>query len=239
MMSLSRKPIERTLSYISDLIFVRVCPVCGSVLSVDERHICAACMLDLPRTLMEGERMNSVEQLFAGKTPIERATGYFYYERHSRYASILHSLKYRNDPYLGEWLAGRFAAEIAQSGFFDAIDVVVPVPLHYTKLAQRGYNQSECIARGIARTIGVPVVKALRADKPHATQTDKSAEERYFNVQGIYSARHAERVEGKHVLLVDDVVTTGATLLSCALTLRSAAPGIKISIATLAVARLE
>lgn len=234
----SCKALARALSYISDVIFVRVCPVCGAVLSVDERHICAACMVDLPRTLMEGERMNYVEQLFAGKTPIERATGYFYYERGGRYASILHSLKYRNNPYLGEWLAGRFATEIAQSGFFDTVDAVVAVPLHYGKLAQRGYNQSEYVARGIARTIGVPVVKALKAVKPHSTQTDKGAEERYLNVQGIYAARHAELIEGKHVLLVDDVVTTGATLLTCALALRNVAPRVKISIATLAVARL-
>lgn len=235
---LSRKSLGRTLSYISDVIFVRECPVCGAVLSVDERHLCASCMLDLPRTLMEGERMNYVEQLFVGKTPIERATGYFYYERTGRYASILHSLKYRNDPYLGEWLAGRFATEIAPSGFFDTIDAVVAVPLHYSKLAQRGYNQSECIARGIARTIGVPVVKALKAVKSHSTQTDKGAEERYFNVQGVYVAKHVDRIDGKHVLLVDDVVTTGATLLTCALALRKAAPRVKISIATLAVARL-
>ncbi len=133
----------------------------------------------------------------------------------------------------------QFAREIASSGFFDTVDVIVPVPLHRSKLAQRGYNQSEYIARGISRGIGRPVKNLLKAVKGHETQTRKGRYERLLNMQGVFAVVDVAAVESKHLLLVDDVVTTGATLLTCAEVLRQAAPDVCISIATLAVARLQ
>ena len=227
------------LQYVADLLFPRLCPVCGRALSVGERHVCALCMAELPRTGYHTIDFNPMEQLFAGKVPVERATGYFFYERGSRHAAILHAIKYHNQPQMGEWMGRHFACEVAQSGFFGDVDAVVPVPLHRGKLARRGYNQSEYIARGISSVIGSPVEKVVKAVKGHDTQTHKGRHERLVNMQGVFAVASAEAIAGRHLLLVDDVVTTGATLLSCAEVLRQAAPDVRISIATLAVARLQ
>ena len=232
--------IKRIISDIADILMPRSCPVCGKVLSAHEKHICDACMLNLPRTGLHEHQFNAMEQLFAGKTPIERATGYFFYEKNNRFAAILHRLKYHNDPKLGEWLAGKFAKEIAASGFFDGIDVIIPIPLHKSKLIKRGYNQSEYIARGISNATGIPIdTGIICAIKPHATQTRKGMYERYINSIGIFGIKHPERIVGKHVLIVDDVVTTGATIISCATLMNSEISGITVSAATLAVARLS
>lgn len=232
------RQLKRVILDAADIVLPRQCAVCGATLGGGEPHICPACMTGLPRTFMHERHFNAMEQLFAGKTPIERATAFFYYERGSRYAAILHSLKYHNNPRIGEWLAARFANEISPSGFFDGIDAVVPVPLHFTKRATRGYNQSEYIAKGIGRAAGIPVVRALVATKPHPTQTRKGVYERMLNTQGIFALSAKHNLEGKHILLTDDVVTTGATLLACAELINAAVPGVKISAATLAAARL-
>ena len=180
-----------------------------------------------------------MEQHFAGKVPIERATAYFFYEKGSPYASILHDIKYHNTPRMGEWLTARAVTDMAASHFFDNIDVVTAVPLHRSKLAHRGYNQSEYLARGIANALGIPYVEALKAIRPHSTQTHKGAMERWQNIQGNYALKKdAESMSGKHVLLVDDVVTTGSTLTVCATLLKSI-PGVTVSLFTLAAARLE
>lgn len=224
---------------VADLLLPRYCPVCRNPLSAHERHVCTKCFADLPRTLLHRRRFNVMEQLFAGKTPIERATGYFWYERDNRFAQILQSIKYRNKPTMGLYLAERFAGEIAPDGFFEGIDAIIPIPLHRSKIASRGYNQSLFIAKGISRATGIPVLDVVTASLPHSTQTRKGIYERYVNTRGIFSLRHPEQLEGKHVLIVDDVVTTGATLLSCSEMLHAGVKDIKISLATLAVTRLE
>lgn len=230
--------MKRIISDISDLLFPRTCPVCGKVLSPHEKYVCPECMLNLPRTQLHEHKFNAIEQLFAGKTPIQRATGYFYYEKGNRFSSILHRLKYHNMPELGQWLATKFAEEISPCGFFNDIDAIIPIPLHYTKLAKRGYNQSAYIAQGISNATGIPVIAAVKSIKAHSTQTRKGIYERHINTTGIFGISRPELLEGKHVLIVDDVVTTGATLLSCAELLNSTVHDIKISVATLAVTRL-
>lgn len=226
--------------YVTDLLFPRLCPVCGKALNVGENHVCALCLAQLPLTHYDTIQFNPMEQLFAGKVPVERATGYFFYERGSRHAAILHGIKYHNQPLMGQWLARRFAAALKRNGWLDGIDAIVPVPLHKSKMALRGYNQSEYIARGIAAECGCAVEQLVVAVKRHETQTHKGLHERLLNTMGIYKASSkANRYAGKHILLVDDVVTTGATLLSCATALLQAVPDMRISIATLAVARLQ
>ena len=229
----------KILQYVADLLFPRLCPVCGSELNAGERYVCARCMAELPRTGFHSMEFNPMEQLFAGKVPVERATGYFFYERGSRHASILHSIKYYNQPQLGEWMGRQFAHEVAASGVFDAVDAIVPVPLHRSKLVQRGYNQSEYIARGISKVINRPVAKLLKAVKEHDTQTRKGRYERLVNMQNVFTVTDITAIAGRHLLLVDDVVTTGATLLTCAETLKQSVADVRISIATLAVARLQ
>lgn len=233
------KTIKQWMTAAADVVMPRLCAVCGQPLDADERWLCRKCLADLPRTRYEDVDFNTMEQLFAGKVPIERATAYFFYEKGSPYASILHDVKYRSMPSMGRWLAARAVQDMAASGFFDGVDTVTAVPLHRSKLAQRGYNQSEYLARGIARALNAPYVEALKAVRPHATQTHKGALERWQNIQGNYALKNnAHQLDGRHILLVDDVVTTGSTLTVCAALLETI-PQVKISVFTLAAARLE
>ena len=233
------KTIKQWLSAAADIAMPRVCPVCGKALDNDEQWLCRKCLAALPRTRYEETDFNTMEQHFAGKVPIERATAYFFYEKGSPYASILHDIKYHSLPKMGYWLASRAVTEMAGSHFFEGIDVVTAVPLHRSKLAHRGYNQSEYLARGIADRLGIPYVEALNAVKSHSTQTHKGALERWQNIQGNYALKNdASHLSGKHILLVDDVITTGSTLTVCASLLKSI-PGATISLFTLAAARLE
>ena len=194
----------------------------------------------LPRTHLEEIEFNQMEQLFAGKVRIKRATGYFYYEKSSPYVQILHDIKYRNLPRMAQWLAARAVDDMRDSGFFDSVEVVVPVPLHVSKLAQRGYNQSDYIARGLAQRLHVPVCHALVAKRAHGSQTRRGATERWLNAQNTYflNPSKAGRLENRSVLLVDDVVTTGATLEACVRALQQV-PGVSVSVFTLAAARLD
>ena len=232
--------IKQWLGAAADVALPRVCPVCQETLDGDERWLCRKCLAALPRTRYEEVHFNAMEQHFAGIVPIERATAYFYYEKGAPYASILHDIKYRSTPLMGRWLTARAVRDMGDSHFFDGIDAVTAVPLHRSKLAKRGYNQSEYLARGIADALGVPYVEALRAIRSHSTQTHKGAMERWQNIQGNYvlNKRNASPLTGKHILLVDDVITTGSTLTVCASQLLQI-PGVSVSLFTLAAARLE
>ena len=233
------KTIKQWLGAAADVAMPRVCPVCGKALDGDERWICRKCLAALPRTRYEEVEFNTMEQRFAGKVPIERATAYFFYEKGSPYASVLHDIKYHNLPRMGRWLTARAVSDMAGSHFFDGIKVVTAVPLHRSKLAQRGYNQSEYLARGIADALNIPYLETLKAVRPHSTQTHKGAMERWQNIQGNYALRNnADDLAGKHILLVDDVVTTGSTLTVCSSLLKTI-PGVTVSLFTLAAARLD
>ena len=233
------KTIKQWLGSAADVVMPRVCPVCNQALGTDEEWLCRKCLASLPRTRYEEVTFNTMEQHFAGKVPIERATAYFFYEKGSPYASILHDIKYHGTPRMGKWLTARAVNDMAASHFFDGIDVVTAVPLHRSKLAHRGYNQSEYLARGIAERLGIPYVETLKAIRPHSTQTHKNALERWQNIQNNYALKNnADQLSGKHILLVDDVITTGSTLTVCATLLKSI-PGVTISLFTLAAARLD
>lgn len=233
------KTIKQWLNAAADVVMPRVCPVCQQPLDSDEQWLCRQCLAALPRTRYEEVEFNTMEQHFAGQVPIERATAYFFYEKGSPYASILHDIKYHGIPTMGRWLTARAVRDMEASRFFDGIDVVTAVPLHRSKLAHRGYNQSEYLARGIADALGIQYVEALKAVRPHATQTHKGAMERWQNIQGNYALKNnADQLAGKHILLVDDVITTGSTLTVCA-TLLNQIPGVTVSLFTLAAARLE
>lgn len=222
-----------------DTLFPRICPVCNNVLLSHEKHICTKCRIDIPITRYHMQEFNAMEQLFAGKTPIEKAVGYFFYEKGNPYSNILHNIKYRNNPQLGQYVAKLFAQELLSRDIFRDIDCIIPVPLHHRKKIQRGYNQSEYIAKGFSEVFDIPVHNnIIIAHKSHESQTNKGIYERWLNTQNIFSAQDTQVLENKHVLIVDDVVTTGATLLSATLTIASV-PNIKISLATLGVARLE
>lgn len=224
------------LSSFLHLFFCRQCAVCGESLQESEEAICLKCNMDLPRTDYHLRADNPVERMFWGKFPLERATSYCFYHKGSDFRQILHQLKYGDRKDLGEVMGRFMAAELAGSGFFRDVDVIVPVPLHPRKLQMRGYNQSECIAKGIAMVTGIPIdVSSVVRGKYTQTQTSKSVYERWENVGGIFRLHHPECWAGKHILLVDDVLTTGATTTACADAFREV-DGVRISVLTLAVA---
>lgn len=232
------KTIKRYLRAAADTLLPRQCPVCHNTLDGDEQYLCRRCLASLPRTRLEDIEFNAMEQLFAGKVRIERAAALFYYEKGSPYASIIHDIKYRNMAQMGIWM-GKHAVQ-QMGGFFNGIDAIIPVPMHRDKEAQRGYNQATMIARGISQATGAPTRAWVIATRPHTTQTRKGAYERWLNTRDTYAAspQAQQALAGKHVLLVDDVITTGATIIACAEALAHI-PGITISIFTLTAARLD
>lgn len=220
------------ISDLIDLIFPRHCAVCDEVLSRQERDLCLNCLCTLPR--IEPQHKQEIEQAFWGKVEIERATSFIYYRKGSPYNALMHRLKYNNAPEVGTRLAEMAAKELLESGFFDGITRIVPLPLSKKKQRKRGYNQSEYIARGLSNITGIPVdTKLMRRDIANETQTNKNRDERWKNVKDIFSVITPHLFEDEHILLVDDILTTGATLCSCANTLRSKC-NCKISIFTLA-----
>lgn len=220
------------ISDLIDLILPRYCTVCGGILSPGEQDICLNCLYQLPR--VESTRMQEIEKLFWGIIPVERAASYIYYRKGSPYNNLLHKIKYKNRPEIATRLAIAAARELQESGFFEGIDAIVPLPLSKKKERKRGYNQCDYIAEGLSRVSGIPVRKGyVERTKANETQTHKSKEERWSNVEGIFSVTKPWVLEGLHILLVDDVLTTGATIASCANSI-TALPDTRVSLFTLA-----
>jgi ComF family protein len=189
----------------------------------------------LPYTRFHNQRDNAVAQLFWGRTQVENATAYFVFRKGSRFQKILHKVKYRNHQNLGIELGRWFGQELSSTSF-NEIDCVVPVPLHWKKMKKRGYNQSDLIAQGIAETLNKPLAtNIIKRIVENPTQTRKGRYERWTNVEGIFELCDSAATQNKHILLVDDVVTTGSTLEACASTILKA-PGAKVSVAVLAMA---
>lgn len=221
-----------------DLISPRLCVICGHRLSVSEETICTKCNLHLPRTGFHHHAYeNEVAKLFWGQIPIERATAFFYYEAHAEAANILYELKYKNHPEIGQVMGRMLAKELMLSGFFDGIDGIVPVPLAKKRQRQRGYNQSQEIAQGVGSITGLPVIKnAVRRTIYKGSQTNKGRWERNENVECVFELIDATAIQNCHLLIVDDVVTTGATVMACAKELLKA-PGVKLSVLALGFAK--
>lgn len=186
-------------------------------------------------------RLSSLERqsgrkAFWGKFPLERATSFFFYRKGSDFRQVLHQLKYGGQKEIGAIMGRYMASELQASDFFHGVDVIIPIPLHKKKQQIRGYNQSEWISRGIMAVTGIPVdTEAIIRRKNTETQTQKSALERWENVDGIFELHRSEHLAGKHILIVDDVLTTGATTVACASRLAEI-EGVRISVLTLAMA---
>ena len=219
-----------------ELLYPRICVVCGQKLISGEQHICLSCLLHMPRTNYHLLDENPMEQLFYGRVPVEKACAYFEFRKGSDYQKILHQLKYRGMKELGEYLGNRFGAELIRSGRFPQVDLICPVPLHPKKERKRGYNQSYHIARGLSEALQVPVdCTNLKREVFTSTQTRKSRFARWQNVDGIFTVPDPSLFDGKHLLLVDDVVTTGATLEACAHAIHKNSKA-KVSVLSLAIA---
>ena len=220
-----------------ELLFPRVCYSCGAHLFENEHEVCNRCLRSLPRTGYELVDDNPVSRMFWGRVFLERAASVFYYRKGELLQKLLHRLKYKGGRQLGHVLGKQAGNILFQSGFTASVDVLMPVPLHEKKYRQRGYNQSELIAQGISEAVKIPVVahKLIRTVYTES-QTKKGRFERWENVSSVFALKDAGQLDGKHVLLVDDVVTTGATLEACVSALKSNAD-IKVSIATIGCAQ--
>lgn len=172
-------------------------------------------------------------QLFWGLAPVSRAAAMFFYEPHSEVARLVYDLKYADRPDLGEEMGRMMAEEMRIAGYFEGVDAIIPVSLSPKRERQRGYNQSEMLARGIHEITGIPVMTKVVSRKHfQQSQTSLMRHQRQENVADIFELRSAEGMAGKHLLLVDDICTTGATLASCS-NMLSTIPNIRISILTL------
>lgn len=230
-----------TLSLIEDLInliFPRICAACGESLLKQEETICLSCEFHLPRTNFHLVLDNPVCRLFWGKVKLESAASYLYFNKGNKVQRLIHQLKYKGRKDIGICLGRQYGHYLKVSPFFNTAQVIIPVPLHAKKLKQRGYNQSEQFAVGLGESMIIPVFpEALYRKKDTGTQTKKSRFLRWQNVDDVFEVKNPGSLEMKHVLLVDDVITTGATLESCINTL-SAIRGIRVSVVTIAVAPL-
>ena len=204
-------------SRLVDLIAPRACVVCGGRLGIHEFFICGSCNLQLPRTnYADNPYENDMARLFWGQLPVERCAALFFYQGGSGPSQILYELKYKNHPEIGEFFGRMTAEEWNDTGFFEGIDLIVPVPLAKERQRQRGYNQSLHIARGIGSVTRLPIVtNAVSREQFVESQTQKDRWQRNENVEGCFRLNDGSALKGRHVLLVDDVVTTGATICSC------------------------
>lgn len=233
-----RNYLKQYLQGLISIVYPYTCAACGNVLYFNEEVLCFKCFADLPRTGFHADPENEVARLFWGRVPFINATSFIFFDKKSRYKQILHELKYKGQQHIGIVMGRLFGLELEGTSFAEA-DLIHPVPLHYSKYRKRGYNQSELIARGISEVLGIPVETGLllRTSKT-GTQTRKSRYERWVNVRDTFCVQKPAVLMNKHVLLIDDVITTGSTIEACANALL-AVTGVSLSIASLAYAKLQ
>jgi len=226
--------MEILLDFIN-IIFPKVCPACGELLVKNESVICTGCLYALPRTDFHLEEDNPVAKTFWGRVRLENATSYYSYQSGSYLRRLIHELKYRGFQEIGEELGRQFGNELKSTAFSES-ELIIPVPLSKNKKIKRGFNQSECIARGLSFSMKKTVNStAVIKSKNTSTQTKKSRYDRWLNVEDSFKVIDASAIQQKHILLVDDVVTTGATIEACASEILKV-PDTKVSVATLGVA---
>lgn len=217
-----------------DLFFPKVCVGCKNMLLHQEKILCVACLHDLPVTNLHSNDSKAISNIFYGTVILEHATALFYYPKQGVVRQLIHQLKYKDQveisSYLGEWLG----IELCESGYYKNIDVVVPVPLHKKRMRSRGYNQVEGFGKEIALSLNATYnATTLVRVKNTASQTVKDRLTRWKNVQTIFEVSELKNLQGKHILLVDDVITTGATIKACVAELNKI-PDIKLSLAVMA-----
>jgi ComF family protein len=218
----------------SQLFFPRHCLGCGSDLLISDYPICADCIQHLPITEFEKHGENPVEKIFWGRARIKAAAAHYYFYKDSRLQHIIHHFKYKGRLEVGIHFGSIIGKALVESGRFQNIQAIVPLPLFKSRQKKRGYNQAEILCRGISLKIGAPVLNhALIRQTSTQTQTTKDRINRWQNMEGRFQITTKKELEHKHVLLVDDIITTGATLDACANALLDV-EGISISIAALA-----
>ncbi len=220
-----------------DVFYPEACAGCQQPLVKNENLLCTPCLAELPRTGYQRVADNPVLQLFYGRCKLEKAMAFLNFEKGGQVQRIMHSFKYRNRPEIGLRLATLLSLEVLPCGFFDNIDLLIPIPLHPKKLKSRGYNQSEVIARGVSEVSGIPLSGEHLLRQTHSqSQTRKSRFARWRNVESIFRLNRPDELRQRHLLLIDDVITTGSTVEASADKLLQV-PGCRVSLLTLAIAR--
>ncbi len=221
---------------IGSVLYTPCCHCCATPLDDGQNFICTECRSDAPLTAYWLNANNALAQHLRSMAPrIEQACAMFYIRRGSKWQNMIHSLKYRGRWRHGYDLGRWFGMELKSSKLYDTVELIIPIPLHPLRHIKRGYNQSDFIAQGVARTLGVKVDRSHLFRRHHITsQVESSHKDRWLNMEGMFAIKRAHKLEGKHILLIDDVCTTGATTLACAEALFESVKGVKISIATLA-----
>jgi ComF family protein len=218
------------------LFYPEVCLICGEGLNSKEEFVCTMCMYKLPKTNYHTNADNPLAKVFWGRVEVNAVAAYCHYQKGNTVQDLVHELKYNGKKQLGTYLGKWYGNDLKESPLFNKVDAIVYIPLHPTKLKKRGYNQSALFAEGLAQSMGVPLLHgALSRVKNTDTQTRKSRIERWANVEGIFKVDKPEELINKHVLLVDDIITTGATIEACAVELLKANPA-SISIASIGCA---
>jgi ComF family protein len=218
------------------LFYPNICTGCNNPLVGGEHQICLNCLADLPVTGFEEKIDNPVAKVFWGRVEITYATAFCRFDKGGKFQHMLHQLKYKGNKEVGIKLGAMYGYRLIQTSFYQEIDAIIPVPLHPKKERARGFNQSIEIGKGMAEAMGKPLItNNLIRDIHTESQTRKGRFERWENVSGIFKVRNENELVGKHLLLIDDVVTTGATLEACSQVLLKI-PNVKVSISTLATA---
>lgn len=218
------------------LFFPDLCLGCGEPLVKGERYLCSVCQFHLPRTNFQFDIDNAVARVFWGRVKLEAAASFCYFTKGSNIQRLLHKLKYEGDREIGLYLGETYGRELKASILYDEIDLIIPVPLHPRKQRKRGYNQSEAIGQGLSRTLQAALETNVLFRKTNtSTQTRKTRYKRWENVENVFEVRRPDLIRDKNVLLVDDVITTGATLEACAAALLTE-QGVRVSVVSIAYA---
>lgn len=222
--------VKLILKHFLELFFPPLCVCCENRLIKEEKFICLDCLHNLPKTDHLKFHENKLEEYFAGRFPFERICSFAYFVKGGSIQKIIHELKYRNNPKLGIYIGQLCGQEINKYNTIPNIDYIIPVPLHKNRLKKRGYNQALQIAKGISKQTGIPILtEALIRMIDNPSQTKNSRFSRWKNTEGIFGITDNTLLEDKHILLIDDVITTGSTLEVCAKQILES-PNTKISI---------
>jgi competence protein ComFC len=223
--------IKIVTNSILDIAYPNDCVICENDLKVNEQHMCLSCLYDLPYIDNSEQTKEKLDKLFWGRAEVERTYTLFDYQKGNMVQDILHLIKYQNKTKLAQFFGGKLAEQVDKK---NEIDFILPVPLHPKKLKLRGFNQSSLLAKGLNERLNIPVKEKLMRRIVHSdSQTTVSKYERWDNVKNIFTIPNPSKLKDRHVLLVDDVLTTGATIEACLKQLLQI-EGCKVSVATLA-----
>lgn len=220
------------------LVYPRNCIACGNSLFKHEEQVCNYCYVHLPKSNFHVHKDNPVAKLFYGRVPLQLAGSFYIFQKTGSIQKILHAIKYKGNRELAALMGRWYAEDLSVAEELNSADLIIPVPLHTKKQKQRGYNQSEEFAKGLSEKLNKPLnTTCLRRKEFTSTQTQKSKFERWQNVEDVFEVKDVQLLINKHVILVDDVITTGATLEACCHQLQDV-EGIKISVLSIAYASL-